>query len=76
MSRKEKNYNISAKDKNGIRILLNVPEIVYLYIRQLEGYIKYPQHSKLKEIYPNLFLERKDIISPDKFYKQIDDAIK
>lgn len=35
---------------------IEVAREVYIYIKQLESYIKYPDSSKLKEIYNDRFL--------------------
>ena len=34
---------------------IEVPELVYLYIKQLEVCINFPEHSKLKETYKDRF---------------------
>jgi hypothetical protein len=33
---------------------VEVPEDVYVYVKQLEAYIKHPDKSKLLEVYPHL----------------------
>ena len=33
-----------------------VPEEIYIYIKQLEMYIKYPKDSQLERLYPKLFI--------------------
>lgn len=33
----------------------DVPPEVYAYVKQLEACINYPEHSKLKELYPSRF---------------------
>ena len=53
---REENMNMVAiKDKNGRYVHYKVCEEVYLYIRQLETYINYPEKSKLKEVYSERF---------------------
>ena len=37
-----------------------VPREVYLYIRQLECYAKYPEISKLNELYPVRFSKEEE----------------
>jgi len=49
-------YYIAIKDKDGFK-KHDVNKDVYMYIRQLENYIKYPMHSKLKEVYNGRFME-------------------
>ena len=34
-----------------------VPEEVYMYIKQLEAYINFPEVSKLKEVYKDRFVQ-------------------
>jgi len=48
-------YHIAIKDSRGEWIRREVDEDTYTYIRQLESYIQYPTHSKLKEVYPDRF---------------------
>ena len=52
-------YYIAVKNKKGEDQTFEVQEEVSRYILQLEGYIKYPKLSKLKEIYPERFKDRK-----------------
>lgn len=49
------NYIVSVKNKNGIYQQFKVPEEVYVYVKQLEAYIKSPNKSKLKEVYHERF---------------------
>jgi hypothetical protein len=37
-----------------------VPEDVYIYIRQLEMFVKYPNISQIKKLYPERFDWRED----------------
>lgn len=37
-----------------------VPEEVYVYVKQLETYIRNPEISKLKNIYPHRFNKPKE----------------
>ena len=48
-------YNLAVKDKNGKYKHHKVPYDVYIYVRQLEAYIKHPEESKLKEFYSDRF---------------------
>lgn len=48
-------YFISIKDKDGKYKHVEVSEDVYRYIRQLEGFIKHPDISKIKEVYKERF---------------------
>ena len=48
-------YMIACKNNKGKFKHFSVPEEVWLYIRQLECYIKQPQISKFKEKYPERF---------------------
>lgn len=48
-------HNIAIKQKDGIYKHFSVDHEVYLYIKQLEGYIKQPIRSKLLENYPERF---------------------
>ncbi len=48
-------YYISAKNKNGEYEWFEVQPEVYIYIRQLECYVRYPEESKLKKAYPERF---------------------
>ena len=45
---------VCVKDKKGEYIFYNVPYDVYIYIKQLESKVKYPNLSKLTELYPDL----------------------
>ena len=47
--------SVAVKDINGDWKRFEVPEEVYMYIRQLECYIAHPDISKLKENYPERF---------------------
>jgi len=49
-------YYIAVKDKDDFKKHA-VNKDVYMYIRQLENYIKYPMHSKLKEVHNERFME-------------------
>lgn len=52
------NYLVSVKvmtDNGPVDKHYGVPAPVYAYIRQLENYINYPDHSKLKILYPERF---------------------
>jgi hypothetical protein len=46
---------ISVKNKTAEYEHFEVPKEVYIYIRQLESYIKYPELSDLKRLYPERF---------------------
>jgi hypothetical protein len=46
---------ISCYNQLGELEHFKVPEAVYLYIQQLEHYIKYPDYSNLKEMYKDRF---------------------
>ncbi len=48
-------YLISVKDREGKFKHFSVPEEIAIYIKQLEMCIKYPNQSKLKEIYKERF---------------------
>lgn len=48
-------YNLAIKDKNETYKHFSVSEEVYVYVRQLEAYIKNPKKSKLKEVYSDRF---------------------
>lgn len=48
-------FSISVIGEGGEFIHVNVPESIYYYIKQLEGYIKHPESSKLKEVYHERF---------------------
>jgi hypothetical protein len=52
------NYYVSVKDENGEYKHIPVPEEVYVYVRQLEICIKYPNKSHLLELYPERFDKR------------------
>lgn len=47
-------HNISVLTRDGYKYFEVHPE-VYTYILQLEAYIKYPELSKLKEVYSDRF---------------------
>jgi len=44
-------YYVSVKNKEGGYKTYSVPQEVYIYILQLEAYIRNPTKSKLKEVY-------------------------
>lgn len=45
-------YGTYASRDNDYRLThFEVPEEIYIYIKQLEGYIKHPETSNLKQIY-------------------------
>ena len=46
---------ISVKNKSGEYEHYEVPQEVYVYILQLEAYIRDPERSKLLEAYPDRF---------------------
>jgi|SaaInlStandDraft_4_1057021.scaffolds.fasta_scaffold04924_2 hypothetical protein len=46
---------ISVRDSEKLLKRFEVPHEIYLYIKQLEGYIKRPTQSKLLENYPERF---------------------
>ena len=46
---------VSVLDRNTCWLWFAVPKEVYVYIRQLEHFIKYPELSKLKEVYSERF---------------------
>lgn len=48
-------FSISVIGEGGEFTHVNVPESIYYYIKQLEGYIKHPESSKLKEVYHERF---------------------
>lgn len=48
-------FSISIIGEGGEFTHVNVPESIYYYIKQLEGYIKHPESSKLKEVYHERF---------------------
>jgi hypothetical protein len=50
-------HYISCLNRNGVYKDFEVPEEVYLYVRQLECYVKYPEESKLKSVYHERFKE-------------------
>lgn len=59
-------YYISTKTKDGRYVSDAVPERVYRYVKQLEACIKYPEKSKLREVYWERFGEVKpDPVSDD-----------
>tara|TARA_R110000851_G_scaffold290051_1_gene444207 strand:- start:1973 stop:2155 length:183 start_codon:yes stop_codon:yes gene_type:complete len=49
---------ISVKDRQGGYKHHKVPSEVYIYIKQLEAYINYPEESKLKELYVERFYDK------------------
>lgn len=48
-------YYLAVKDKKGKWTHVKVQEEVYIYVKQLEGLVKYPEISKLKYAYPERF---------------------
>lgn len=44
-------FYVSTKTKDGRYVADSVPERVYVYVKQLEAYIRYPNESRLKELY-------------------------
>ena len=58
---KDASYYVSVKDADGISNHHNVDERVYIYIRQLEAYIKNPKESGLKNAYPGRFDKKKTL---------------
>ena len=57
MKHREKDgyYMVSVKGLYGEFEHHDVPHEVFLYIRQLESYIRHPELSKLKEVYKERF---------------------
>ena len=52
----DNNYYLSIKvDTTGELQSFAVPEEVYVYIQQLEGFINNPEHSNLLKLYPERF---------------------
>jgi hypothetical protein len=50
-------YLLSVKDRNGGYIHHTVHEDIYVYVKQLENYIKHPGKSGIKNLYPERFPE-------------------
>lgn len=48
-------FFVSIKNLKGQWEAFEVDEAVYVYIKQLENYIKDPKHSKLKKLYSDRF---------------------
>lgn len=48
-------YYVSIKDKGGKFNHFDVPKEVYVYIKQLESFIKDSKNSKLKDLYAERF---------------------
>lgn len=48
-------YFISIKTSSDEYNYFEVSREVYMYVKQLESHINYPEHSKLLELYPNRF---------------------
>ena len=48
---------LSVKNENGEYKHHKVPKDVYLYVRQLEMYFKYPEKSKFLKVYKDRFGE-------------------
>ena len=57
-------YLVSVKERFGTFRHFEVPKEVYVYVKQLEAYINYPDESKLLEAYPERFKNNK---KKDKF---------
>ena len=53
-SRNRRNCFLSVRDDGGAYQHFRVPEEVYVYVRQLEAYIKEPEKSRLLIVYPRL----------------------
>lgn len=54
-------YIVAIKDEDGAYRSYDVGQQVYVYIRQLEGYVHHPRESKLKERYPGRFNEEQSM---------------
>lgn len=48
-------YYLSVKNKKNNFTGYEVPEEIYIYVKQLEAYINFPNESKLLEAYPDRF---------------------
>jgi hypothetical protein len=48
-------YTVAVKDREGTWVRFQVPQDVYIYIKQLEAYIHNPEASKLREVYHERF---------------------
>lgn len=53
-------YNIVCLNRDKGYVCFEVPKEVYVYVKQLEMYIKYPTRSKLKDVYHERFKETQD----------------
>ncbi len=56
-------YLVSVLNNKNEFERIEVPELVYLYIKQLEMCINFPEHSELKEVYKNRFNVKSDDIN-------------
>lgn len=54
-------YNISCYNEKKELQHFSVPKEVYIYVRQLECYAKYPEISKLNELYPVRFSKEDEL---------------
>jgi hypothetical protein len=57
-------HHISCLNKEGEYQHFEVPEEVFVYVRQLECYIKYPEQSKLKKTYSDRFKDEHNDNTP------------
>ena len=48
-------YTIAVLNRRHEYVRIEVPELAYMYIKQLEAYIKYPERSRLKDVYRERF---------------------
>lgn len=48
-------YILSILNEKGQYVRIEVPELVHIYVQQLETYINFPNHSRLKEVYKDRF---------------------
>lgn len=55
-----KNHYLSIQTKAGRYRHFKVCWVVYNYVKQLENAIKYPELSKIKEVYPDKFKKHED----------------
>lgn len=58
-------YFVSVKTRNGSYKAFKVKEEVYIYVKQLEIAVKYPEDSKLTEAYPERFSQ-----NPERFRRK------
>ncbi len=56
----DSHHMVCVKDKNGTYQHFDIPWEVYLYIKQLEACIRFPEESKLPEFYSDRFGEQKE----------------